>query len=76
MVYKELENKMIRMRNTITPLLDRYQDAWNQAMLPADGQILAKSEMVTKYYKVSHEEDGTIKYNPITKEEAMNDSNE
>lgn len=65
---------MIRVRNTITPLLDRYQDAWNQAMLPADGQIVMQSEMVTKYYKVSYEEDGSIKYNPITKDEAMNDS--
>lgn len=65
---------MIRMRNTITPLLDRYQDAWNQAMLPADGQIVMQSEMVTKYYKVSYEEDGSIKYNLITKDEAMNDS--
>ena len=65
---------MIRMRNTITPLLDRYQDAWNQAMLPADGQIVMQSEMVTKYYKVTYEEDGSIKYNPITKDEAMNDA--
>ena len=65
---------MIRMRYTITPLLDRYQDASNQAMLPAYGQIVMQSEMVTKYYKVSYEKDGSIKYNPITKDEAMNDS--
>jgi hypothetical protein len=43
-------------------------------MIPADGQIVMQSEMVTKYYKVSYEEDGSIKYNPITKDEAMNDS--
>lgn len=64
---------MIRMR---TPWIDRFQDEWNQAMLPYDGQVVSYSQLVTKYYKAKHEDDGTITYNPITKEEADNDSEE
>ena len=52
------------------------EDAWTQALLPEHDQIVRKSHYVTQYYRVSHEEDGTIKYNPITREEAKNDSDE
>ena len=63
---------MMRMRNPMAT----FEDAWTHALLPDDGQIIRKSHYVTQYYRVSHEEDGTIKYNPITKEEAKNDSEE
>jgi len=45
-------------------------------MLPYDGQVVSYSQLVTKYYKAKHEEDGTITYKPITSEEAKNDSEE
>ena len=57
---------MIRMRNPMAT----FEDAWTQALLPVHNQIVRKSHYVTQYYRVSHEEDGTIKYNPITREEA------
>ena len=57
---------MIRMRNPMMSI----DDAWTQALLPEHNQIVRKSHYVTQYYRVSHEEDGTIKYNPITREEA------
>jgi len=47
------------------------EDLWDRALLPSDGQILAQSEMVTKYYRVKYDDDGSIHYLPITKEEAM-----
>ena len=53
-----------------------YEAAWTQALLPEHDQIVRTSHYVTQYYRVSHEEDGTIKYNPITREEAKNDSQE
>jgi len=60
----------------ISSWLDRMEDLWDRALLPQDGQILAQSEMVTKYYRVKYDDDGSIHYLPITKEEAMksNDS--
>ncbi len=58
-------------------IIDRMEDMFNRAMIPADGEIIQQSEMVTKYYRVRYEEDGTIKYEPITKEEALkNDTKE
>ena len=46
-------------------------------MIPEDGEIIQQSEMVTKYYRVKHCDDGSIFYEPITKEEALkNDTKE
>ena len=55
----------------ISSFFDRMEDLWDRALLPHDGQIIAQSEMVTKYYRVKYDEDGSIHYLPITKEEAM-----
>ena len=38
-------------------------------MLPADGQIIRQSELVTKYYQVKYDEDGTIRYVPMSEKE-------
>jgi len=50
-------------------MIDDFFNDWKQAMLPADGQIIRQSELVTKYYQVRYEKDGTIKYVPMTEKE-------
>lgn len=55
----------------ISSWLDRMEDLWDRALLPQDGEIWVQSEMVTNYYRVKYNDDGSIHYLPITKEEAM-----
>lgn len=52
-------------------IIDRMEDIFSKAMIPEDGEIIQQSEMVTKYYRVKHCDDGSIFYEPITKEEAL-----
>ena len=42
-----------------------WEESWKQAIIPADGTIIVRRELVERKYMVVHEEDGTIKYVPV-----------
>lgn len=61
------------MRSIRDPFDVSWNDAYQQSMIPEDGAIITKTEMVTKKYRVKHGEDGSIKYVPITIEEGKDE---
>ena len=50
--------------------IDRLFDDFRMAQLPADGDVIERSRIVTEKFKVSHMEDGEVRLTPITDEVA------
>ena len=42
-----------------------WSQAWEQAFIPADGDVVTRTRTITEQFKVKYQEDGTITYTPI-----------
>ena len=48
--------------------IDRLIDDFKMAQLPADGDVIERSRIVTERFKVVHKDNGEIRLIPITEE--------